>query len=124
MRKETSCLSSLNYYRSHGFEYALDDVGAGYNTLDFLTELEPPYVKLDRDYVDGVATDPEKQRIADEVLKIAKKFKSTTLAEGVETCEDFTWLKARGFDLYQGYLFGKPLPNPLELDVSQLTDMV
>lgn len=122
--KDTDHLKSiLNYYLSHGFEFALDDVGAGYNTLDFLATLEPPYIKLDRDYVDGVATDFEKQRIADEVLKIAKQFKATTLAEGVESFEDFEWLKARGFELFQGYLFGKAEPDPLAIDVIDLNTL-
>ena len=53
----------LSYYKDKGFQYALDDVGEGYSTLDMLSSLQPQYMKLDMKYVQGVAVDPEKQRV-------------------------------------------------------------
>ncbi|SDC37337.1 EAL domain, c-di-GMP-specific phosphodiesterase class I (or its enzymatically inactive variant) [Pelagirhabdus alkalitolerans] len=106
--------SILNYYHKNGFSYALDDVGQGYNTLDFLKDIAPPYIKLDMEYVQGVSTSQDKQKVAKAFLETALSFNATALAEGVETIEDFNWLKTLGYDLFQGYLFGKPSPEPLK----------
>jgi EAL domain-containing protein (putative c-di-GMP-specific phosphodiesterase class I) len=98
----------LAYYREKGFRYALDDVGAGFSTVELLSELQPHYMKLDMKYVQGVSTDPEKQKTAEAFLHQALKMESVPLAEGIETREDFEWLRDRGYQLFQGYLFGKP----------------
>lgn len=113
--KDTDHLKSiLNYYQTHGFSYALDDVGAGYNTLDLLSDLKPPYVKLDMQYVQGISHSETKQEIALAFLEKAQEYGAVTLAEGVEDKEDFDWLKARGYELFQGYYFGRPEPEPLD----------
>lgn len=100
----------LDYYREKGFSYALDDVGEGYNTIDTIKELKPHYMKLDMKFVQGVAADPDKQQAALAILKTAQSVESIALAEGIEEQIDFEWLKAAGFQLFQGYLFGKPAP--------------
>jgi EAL domain-containing protein (putative c-di-GMP-specific phosphodiesterase class I) len=105
----------LAFYREKGFRYALDDVGEGYSTLELLADLQPHYMKLDMKYVQGVAADPRKQQTASAFLAEAKRLGSVPLAEGIEDEEDYEWLKANGYQLFQGYLFGKPAP------VEQLT---
>ncbi|QFG00973.1 EAL domain-containing protein [Psychrobacillus glaciei] len=103
----------LNYYKEKGFQYALDDVGEGYNTLDMLEDIKPKYMKLDMKYVQGVASDNSKQEIALKSLEKALQVESVPLAEGIEEKEDFEWLKAIGYQLFQGYYFGKPAPTPI-----------
>lgn len=103
----------LNYYKDKGFQYALDDVGEGYSTLEMLTDLQPQYMKLDIKYVQGVCNDPEKQKVAKLFLKKALEVNATPLAEGIESREDFKWLKQNGYQLFQGYLFGKPSIDPI-----------
>lgn len=105
--------SILLYYQTNGFSYALDDVGAGYNTIDLLSDLKPPYVKLDMQFVQGVHSSEEKQAVVKEFLKKANEYGAITLAEGIEDIQDFIWLKSKGCQLFQGYLFGKPKPDPL-----------
>ena len=105
--------SILRYYRDKGFHYALDDVGDGFSTVELLAELRPHYMKLDRSFVDGVADDVNKQKTADLFLQKAKESSSIPLAEGIEQEKDFLWLKERGYQLFQGYYFGKPAPSPL-----------
>ncbi|RXT15272.1 EAL domain-containing protein [Ammoniphilus sp. CFH 90114] len=105
--------SILTYYKKQGFQYALDDVGEGFSTIELLRELSPGYMKLDMKYVHGVASDSMKQLMAKRLLKAAQEIGSVPLAEGIETREDFLWLRDVGFELFQGYLFGKPLPQPL-----------
>lgn len=102
----------LTYYKEKGFKYALDDVGEGYNTLEVLGDITPHYMKLDIQYVQGVAYDLEKQQIAEQFLHRALEIGSIPLAEGVESKEDFKWLKQAGYQLFQGYLFGRPGPYP------------
>lgn len=102
----------LDYYHSKGFEYALDDVGEGYNTVEVLSFLRPNYMKLDIKYVQGVSTDVEKQKVAEDFLEKSLAVGSVPLAEGIEEIEDFEWLKDKGYELFQGYLFGKPAATP------------
>lgn len=102
--------SILAYYKEKGFHYALDDVGEGYSTLELLEELKPHYMKLDMKYVQGVAADIEKQKTAKKSLEQALKMGAVPLAEGIEDREDFEWLRDLGYQLFQGYLFGKPAP--------------
>jgi EAL domain-containing protein (putative c-di-GMP-specific phosphodiesterase class I) len=105
----------LAFYKEKGFQYALDDVGEGHSTIELLAELRPHYMKLDMQYVQGVATDAAKQEVAIKFLKKASEVGSIPLAEGVEERAEFEWLKQQGYKLFQGYLFGKPAPAPLEM---------
>ncbi|HYK72306.1 MAG TPA: EAL domain-containing protein, partial [Pseudoneobacillus sp.] len=100
----------LKFYKEKGFQYALDDVGEGFSTVEVLTELKPQFMKLDRKFVDGVAADPTKQNMAVKLLTAANEIEAIPLAEGIEEQEDFDWLKTAGYQLFQGYLFGKPAP--------------
>ncbi|MDN3449683.1 EAL domain-containing protein [Planococcus sp. APC 3906] len=102
----------LAYYKEKGFQYALDDVGEGYSTAEVLAELKPKYMKLDMKYVQGVADDESKQAVAISFLNKAIEIDSVPLAEGIEVEEDFKWLKNKGYELFQGYYFGKPSAEP------------
>ncbi|HSJ39002.1 MAG TPA: EAL domain-containing protein [Planococcus sp. (in: firmicutes)] len=102
----------LAFYKKKGFQYALDDVGEGYNTIEMLADLKPHYMKLDMQFVQGVAEDAGKQKAALRFLEKAQEIGSVPLAEGIETKEDFEWLKERGYQLFQGYYFGKPAKEP------------
>ncbi|MDI4646113.1 EAL domain-containing protein [Cohnella hashimotonis] len=102
--------SILSYYTEQGFSYALDDVGAGFNTPELLREIRPHYMKLDRGAADGVSEDPIKQRMAGELLRTALQVGAVPLAEGIEREEDYRWLLSLGYQLFQGYLWGRPEP--------------
>ncbi|MED4022109.1 EAL domain-containing protein [Priestia aryabhattai] len=104
----------LNYYRSHGFKYALDDVGVGYNTLNRLLEVEPDVVKLAFEFTNGVSKNEKQKKVAQEMLAITHKMGAQALAEGVETEEDLKCLIEMGYDLFQGYYFAKPNSKPLK----------
>lgn len=102
--------SILDYYRERGFQYALDDVGSGFSTVELLQDLKPHYMKLDKSFVQGVAREKEKQDIATRLLHAAGEVGAIPLAEGIETEEDLAWLRHNGFQLFQGYLIGRPEP--------------
>ncbi|HET7657555.1 MAG TPA: EAL domain-containing protein [Bacillales bacterium] len=105
--------SILRYYKEHGFRFALDDVGTGHNKVSKLRDLEPDVVKLALEFTRGVSKDTSKQETAKNVLNIAKSMGASCLAEGIEDQEDLNYLNHLGYDLYQGYFFSKPVPEPV-----------
>jgi EAL domain-containing protein (putative c-di-GMP-specific phosphodiesterase class I) len=113
--------SILQYYRSHGFKYALDDVGTGFNNLEVLEQLKPDIVKLAIEFTNGVSQDEDKQKVARSVLNITHEMNALALAEGVEREEDLRFLKEMRYDLFQGYFIGKPQPVPMKRVTGLLT---
>ncbi len=103
----------LTYYRDAGFGVALDDLGGGYASLGLLPSLKPDYIKLDRSLVDGASTNPVKGAVVARLLDLARDLGIRTIAEGIEQPEDLTWLQARGADFVQGFLLGRPGPEPV-----------
>lgn len=104
----------LNYYKDKGYSTALDDIGSGYSDLDTLLELKPDYMKIDMTIVRDVHKDVSKQKTLDEYIKSGRRIDLKILAEGVETMDEFNYLKSKGVDLMQGYLFGKPQEIPVD----------
>lgn len=102
----------LDFYRDAGFRIALDDVGAGYSSLNLIHLLRPDVLKLDMELVRDVDTDPYKGRIVANLLNVANSLDIEPLAEGVETAGELEWLRAHGAKYVQGYLIGKPSPTP------------
>lgn len=102
----------LDYYRNKGYSTALDDIGSGYSNIDALMKLKPDYMKIDMDIVRDIHTNVENQHKLDAFISSGKEIGLTILAEGVETQEEFEFLKQKGVDLFQGYLFGKPEEVP------------
>jgi len=98
----------LATYREAGFRVALDDVGAGYSSLNRLHQLRPDFIKLDMDLVRGVDRDPYKALIARKTIEIATELGISTIAEGVETEGELAWAQAHGAAYVQGYATGRP----------------
>ncbi|MEY9094654.1 EAL domain-containing protein [Paenibacillus sp. RC84] len=107
--------SILAFYKKHGFRYALDDVGTGFNSLQVLSELEPDVVKLALEFCRGVSKDKGKQRVARAVARMTQELNSRALAEGIEDRDDLECLRDLGYEWFQGYYFGKPEPQPLRV---------
>lgn len=103
----------LRYYKEHGFRFALDDVGTGFNNVSMLKDLEPDFIKLALEFSRGVNKDKAKQETAKKVLQIGKSMGALCLAEGVEDEEDLSYLNNLGYDLFQGYYFSKPVADPV-----------
>ena len=101
-----------DYYRERGFGLALDDVGAGYASLQVLLGVRPDYVKLDMSLVRGVDADRDKAVLALKLIEACRELGLATVAEGVETAEEWAWVRDHGVDYVQGYLFGKATPEP------------
>ena len=96
----------LKLYNVH---VSIDDFGQGYSSLSRLQELPFAEIKLDRAYVSGCSTDPEKRRMCKDVAELAQRFHITSVAEGVENPADLQVLIETGYDVAQGYLFARPM---------------
>lgn len=94
--------------RSQGISMALDDVGAGFSSVEEMSRLQPDYVKIDRSIVSGCRNDAHKQRQIKDIIARAIDFGGKVLVEGVEQREDFEFCLDSGAVLGQGYLFGRP----------------
>ncbi len=99
-----------DYYRTLGFQFALDDTGTGYAGLEELLELEPDYIKIDRALVSGVDQDPARQDVLVAVLQLAEKMGAQVIGEGLDTLEELEMLGRLGIRFGQGWLFGRPTP--------------
>ncbi|WP_029898361.1 EAL domain-containing protein [Desulfohalovibrio reitneri] len=109
-------LDVLRYYRENGFQVALDDLGAGYGSLNLLSRLKPDYMKMDLQLIRNVDRDEFKAAICANMLKLADQVGVTSIAEGVETEGEWRWLCQHGAHLAQGFLFARP-GNPPQAPV-------
>src|ERR1700687_5940205 len=95
--------------RFHNIAVSIDDVGADWPSLMGLDTFPFVELKVDRQFVTGCANDRLKQTVCRHIIELAKGYGARVVAEGVETRGDFVAANAMGFDLVQGYLFGKPM---------------
>lgn len=105
--------SIFKTYKKSGMQVALDDVGAGYATLEVLEKLQPDFVKIDREYVSHCDSTLEKQLFLKSVVSVAAKLNIKVLAEGIERKEELEFCRTIGIHYGQGYLIGKPGPDIL-----------
>lgn len=101
--KET--IKQLNEY---GISFSIDDFGTGYSSISYLSEISLVELKIDKTFVDKCSEAKQKLLIK-LMVDIAKNLNLTVVAEGVETLSQRKILEEMGCDLYQGYLFSKPV---------------
>ena len=102
-------LDTLKRLRALGVGIALDDFGTGYSSIGYLNKAVFHKLKIDGSFVREAGTRPENVAIIQSIVQLAKSFRMSVTAEGVETAEDFERMRELGCDTIQGYLFGKPL---------------
>ena len=110
VRNLSAFREALSDYRRLGFQFALDDTGAGYAGLEELLEIEPDYIKIDRAVVSGVDQDPACQDVLAAWLQLAEKMGAEVIGEGLDTLEELEMLARLGIPFGQGWLFGRPTP--------------
>ena len=99
--------------RRAGFGFAVDDAGAGYASFALIAALRPTVIKIDRDIVAGIARDDAKQALVEAFVSFGRRIGARLLAEGIERRADLAMCTSLGVDLGQGYLLGRPAPEPM-----------
>ncbi|SKC83655.1 putative bifunctional diguanylate cyclase/phosphodiesterase [Maledivibacter halophilus] len=100
----------LNELKKMGIRIALDDFGTGYSSLNYLKKLPIDFLKLDKSFIDNVTIECKDQAITKCLIRLAHNIGLQVVAEGIETEEQYNYLKTINCDLGQGYFFNKPLP--------------
>jgi EAL domain-containing protein (putative c-di-GMP-specific phosphodiesterase class I) len=103
--------AAIKELRSAGISVSIDDFGAGFAGLTLLSKFQPEKLKVDRSIVENIHQDGPKQAIVRAMVECAHALGITIVAEGVETMEEWCWLQSAGVDLFQGFLFAKPMLN-------------
>jgi EAL domain-containing protein (putative c-di-GMP-specific phosphodiesterase class I) len=109
-------MDQLARMRTGGIDLAIDDFGTGYSALSYLSKFGPEVLKIDRSFIADITTDEGSLAIVESILLMARRLGISTIAEGVETEEQFRLLAAAGCDMAQGYLFARPIPAHEFLD--------
>lgn len=105
-------LEVLHQLRKLGIAIVLDDFGTGYSSMSYLLTFPFDKIKIDRKFVSEVTHRDECAAIVSAITGLARSLNMATTAEGVETREQLVLLRAAGCTLAQGYLFGRPCPEP------------
>lgn len=100
----------LEILRDIGIKISLDDFGTGFSSLSYLKGLPIDTLKIDKSFIDTVITDENTRIITESIIYMVKKLGFETIAEGVETEEQFQYLNEISCDIIQGFYLGRPMP--------------
>ena len=101
-------VDKMRALRDYGIKVSLDDFGTGYSSLSYLKDLPIDTLKIDKSFIDTVITDDSTRVIIESIVKMVKKLGFETVAEGVETVEQYEYLRQIECDNIQGFYLGKP----------------
>lgn len=102
-------LDTISQIKQRKIKLSIDDFGTGYSSLSYLRQLPIDNLKIDRSFINNIASDTESFEIVKTIITLAHTLGMEAIAEGVETIEQVKLLKTLGCEFAQGYLFAKPL---------------
>jgi len=111
------CIKVMKKIKKLGIRFAIDDFGTGYSSMSYLKKFPIDTLKIDKAFIDYCDTNTEDAAICIAIISLAKSLHLKLVAEGVETESQLHFLKEMKCDLYQGYLFSRPLSA---LEISSL----
>jgi EAL domain-containing protein (putative c-di-GMP-specific phosphodiesterase class I) len=103
-------ISLLSSIRELGVSLSIDDFGTGYSSLAYLKRLPLDTLKIDRSFIQDIPRCPQDMEIVQAIILMAHTLHLQVVTEGVETAEQYEFLKAYGCDYVQGYLMSRPVP--------------
>jgi diguanylate cyclase (GGDEF)-like protein/PAS domain S-box-containing protein len=110
MRNPEKAIRILTEMKTMGIGILIDDFGTGYSSLSYLKRLPLDFLKIDQSFVKSLVSDSKDQAIVRATIAMAHSLNLKTIAEGVETEEQLSFLQAHECDEIQGYLFSRPVP--------------
>ena len=120
LENQEAHLTTIRQLKNLGISMALDDFGRGYSSVTYLTNFPFDKIKIDRTFTQGALTRRDCAAVVSSVLALAQGLGAITTVEGIETEEQFEYMRHAGADLAQGYLFGRPVPIS-QLDLNNVT---
>lgn len=111
IQDEGEAIVKLLDIKNAGIQIAMDDFGTGYSSLGVLKRFKIDKLKIDQTFVRDIVGNEEQATIVEAILAMASSLKLEVIAEGVETAEQYQFLRARGCGWIQGYYFSRPLPE-------------
>ena len=103
-------INVIHTLRTVGYHVWLDDFGSGYSSLNVLKDYHFDVLKIDMKFLSGFGVNKKTTTIINNIITLTQQLSMVSLTEGVETKEQFEFLRSIGCDRAQGYLFGKPTP--------------
>ncbi|WP_412778069.1 putative bifunctional diguanylate cyclase/phosphodiesterase [Thalassospira lucentensis] len=110
MNNPEKAVSTLKELKALGVMIAIDDFGTGYSSLNYLKRFPVSSIKIDQSFVNDIHVDMDDKAIVDAVIGLGHSLNLEVVAEGVEEVEQLDYLREKGCDFIQGYLYSKPLP--------------
>jgi diguanylate cyclase (GGDEF)-like protein/PAS domain S-box-containing protein len=111
MRDSEESALRLNALKDLGIRLAIDDFGTGYSSLAYLQRFPVDIIKIDRTFIEDIATDGPSTALVHALIELGKALQLKTVAEGIETAEQLTRLRHENCDAGQGYFFSYPLED-------------
>jgi diguanylate cyclase (GGDEF)-like protein len=103
-------IAKMQALKTAGVRFSMDDFGTGYSSLSYLTQLPLDQLKIDQSFVHNIGIKATDAVIAQTIIGMGRSLGMEVIAEGVETEEQRAFLERNSCYLYQGYLFGRPVP--------------
>ena len=107
MKMHSQVIESL---REYGFLIEMDDFGSGYSSLNLLKNMKMDVLKVDMAFMQKTDNQRGSRIIVESVISMAKELGMTVITEGVESREQTEFLAGAGCDIFQGYLYSRPIP--------------
>ena len=109
MDNPKAAIEVMNKLYERGIRMSIDDFGTGYSSLSYLKKFKVYKLKIDQSFVRDITDDPEDKAIVTAIIHMATSLGMQTIAEGVETASQLSFLRLLGCNEVQGYYFSKPL---------------
>jgi EAL domain-containing protein (putative c-di-GMP-specific phosphodiesterase class I) len=109
----------LSEIRSKGISLAVDDLGAGYSNLKYISDLAPEVVKLDRALVSNLADNARLRTLVTALVRLCQDLGARVVAEGIEQLDELHAVRDTGCHFGQGYLIARPAPEPTPVTGAQ-----
>ncbi|MBI3898851.1 MAG: EAL domain-containing protein [Gammaproteobacteria bacterium] len=106
-----SAATVLQNLKALGVHIAIDDFGTGYSSLSYLANLPIDTIKIDRAFIRNLDTNTANAAMVQAILQMSQALKLDVVAEGIETEAEASMLRSLGGDIFQGYLFCRPVPK-------------